>query len=697
MIRFDEAKKLAHISSEYMSYLFFVTGEGSVRNLYWGEPIDMEDAFRLGGPTFHSSFDHDIQAERKEYPLWNGHSFTLPCLKVQGEAGRAVFPIYEGYELEEKDGISRLDILLADRSMGISVRLRYLLFEDCGILSRSAVISALKNVRLDTVLSASISLPFGQESRARWLTGKWAGEFRITEEDIKTGVLTLQSRQGVTGHHFNPAIALAEPSASETAGRVWFAALGYSGNWAIHVEKSIFGNTHLVAGINDFDFEMNLAPGDVFETPPLYLGLAVAGYGDMSRRMHRFVRRHILPSDSLKPVLYNSWEATAFHVQAEQQMRLADKAARIGCELFVVDDGWFGMRNSDTAGLGDWWVNRQKFPQGLDPLIDHVKSRGMKFGIWVEPESVNPDSELYRSHPDWIYRYPDAKPLTLRNQYLLNLSLAPVREYLWSMLYDLLSNHDISFLKWDMNRAVTDMQSLPDGKGKDLWYGHTKAVYGLLEELRKAFPNLAVETCSGGGGRVDLGILRYAVEAWPSDNTDPYTRLFIQEGFSQFYPPAAMMCWVTDSPGGKEWSRRPLDYRFHSAMCGSLGIGADISKFSEEELAECACFIKQYKAWRHIIQNGELYRLIPPDNGPVSAVQYVSNDRNEALVFLFVNHPSTDMVGRMIRLQGLTRDAKYITDTGITYTGSTLLNAGLCCPLEGDFVSRVVFLKQYVG
>lgn len=697
MIYFDEAKKLFHISSENMSYLFFITEEGSVRNLYWGGPIGMEDAFRLGGPTFHSSFDHDIQAEREEYPLWNGHSFSLPCLKVQGEAGRAVFHAFEGYELEEKDGISRLDILLADRKMGISVRLRYRLFEDCGILGRSAVISAQKSVRLDTAMSASVNLPFGQESRARWLTGKWAGEFKITEEDIKTGVLTLQSRQGITGHHFNPAIALGEPSSSETAGRVWFAALGYSGNWAIHIEKSIFGNTHLVAGINDFDFEMNLAPGDVFETPPLYMGLAVLGYGDMSRRMHRFVRKHILPSDCLKPVLYNSWEATAFHVQAEQQMRLADKAARIGCELFVVDDGWFGMRNSDDAGLGDWWVNQQKFPQGLDPLIHHVKSRGMKFGIWVEPESVNPDSDLYRSHPDWIYRYPDAKPITLRNQYLLNLSLAPVREYLWDMLYDLLSNHDISFLKWDMNRAVTDMHSLADGKGRELWYGHVKAVYGLLEELRRAFPSLTVEACSGGGGRMDLGILRYTEQAWPSDNTDPYTRLFIQEGFSQFYPPAAMMCWVTDSPGGKEWSKRPLAYRFHSAMCGSLGIGADISKFSEEELEESANLIKQYKAWRHIIQSGELYRLISPGEGLASAVQYVSSDRNETLVFLFVNHPSTDAVSRILRLQGLNSEARYIADTGETYAGSTLLNAGLCCPLEGDFASRVVHLKRHEG
>jgi alpha-galactosidase len=694
VIRFDEARKLIHISSNNMSYLFFITGEGSVRNLYWGEPIDPDDAFRLGGTTFHSSFDHDIQAEREEYPLWNGHSFILPCLKAQGEAGRAIFPVYDGYELEEKNGVSRLDILLSDQRMGISVRLQYRLYEDCGILARSAVISAQKIVRLDTVMSASISLPFGQESRARWLTGKWAGEFKITEEDVKTGMLTLQSRQGVTGHHFNPAIALGDPSATETAGRVWFAALGYSGNWAIHVEKSIFGNTHIVAGINDFDFEMNLAPGDVFETPPLYMGMAVSGYGDMSRRIHRFVRTHILPSSGLKPVLYNSWEATAFHVQAEQQMRLADKAARIGCELFVVDDGWFGMRNSDAAGLGDWWVNQQKFPQGLDQLIDHVKSRGMKFGIWVEPESVNPDSELYRSHPDWIYRYPDVQPLALRNQYLLNLSLAPVREYLWDMLYDLLSRHDISFLKWDMNRAVTDMQSLNDGKGKELWYGHVKAVYGLMDELRKAFPGVSVEACSGGGGRVDLGILRYADQAWPSDNTDPYTRLFIQEGFSQFYPPAAMMCWVTDSPGGKEWSKRPLAYRFHSAMCGSLGIGADISKFSEEELEECACLIKQYKAWRHIIQNGELYRLIPPGGGPASAVQYVTTDRSETLVFLFINHPATDAVSRIIRLQGLCHDVRYITDTGETYAGSTLMNAGLCCPLGGDFASRVVYLKR---
>lgn len=694
MICFDESKKLFHISTRDMSYLLAIHHDGSPRNLYWGKPVDPRDAFALAGPVSHSSFDQDIQSEREEYPFWNGHSFALPCLKARGKAARALFPVYQGYDLEEKDGQSRLELLYADADMGLSIRLQYLLYEDQGILARKAVLSATDDVRLDTVMSASVSLPFGQQSRARWLTGKWAGECRVAEAEVQTGILTLQSRRGISGPHFNPAIALAQPDADEDKGRVWFAALGYSGNWAIHVEKSIYGNTHIVAGINDFDFELHLAPGESFETPTLYLGLSDHGYGEMSRKMHGFVRRHILPRQSLRPVLYNSWEATTFNVQAQEQMRLADKAAQIGCELFVVDDGWFGQRHSDTAGLGDWQVNRDKFPQGLNQLIRHVKGLGMKFGLWVEPESVNPDSDLFRAHPDWIYRYPNAEPVQLRNQYLLNISLPQVQQYVKNALFQLLSAHDIDFIKWDMNRVLTDPYSLPDGKGKALWYEHVRAIYTLWDDLRQSFPHLEMETCSGGGGRMDLGILRYAEQAWPSDNTDPYTRLFIQHGFTQFYPPIAMTCWVTDSPGGSEWFKRPLAYRFHSAMCGGLGIGADISKFSDEALEESAHWIGQYKKWRPIIQHGELYRLIPPHEGAVSALQYLAADGAQALVFVFANHMATDDIGPVLRLKGLDPDARYQIEGLGSYAGCTLMNAGLHCTLRGDFASRVLHLKK---
>lgn len=693
MLQVFEEEKVFHLYTDTVSYLFHVEND-SVRNLHFGGAIDGRDAASLLSYSSHSSFDKDIRAEREEYPLWNGHGFHLPCLQASGEPGRALFCAYEGYEGQENEDGDRLDILLRDPNMGLHVRLRYQLYRDSGVLARSAVLTADKALCLNRVMSASVSLPPMQESRARWLTGKWAGEFQVTEGPVNTGILTLQSKRGITGPHFNPSIALAEPSADETRGSVWFGALAYSGNWSIQVEKSIFGNTHVVAGIHDFDFEMPLKPGQTFETPAFYTGFTKEGFGGMSRVMHAFVRRHIMPPAKLRPVLYNSWEATTFDVQVDEQKKLAERAAKIGCELFVVDDGWFGERHSDNAGLGDWYVNTQKFPGGLQELIDHVKGLGMDFGIWVEPESVNPDSDLYRNHPDWIYRYPTEEPVQLRNQYLLNMSLPEVQEYLKTVLHNLLRDNDIAFIKWDMNRVITDPYSIPDGAGKALWYSHVQAVYALWEDIRKSFPHVEMETCSGGGGRIDLGILRYAEQSWPSDNTDPYTRLQIQEGFTQFYPANAMICWVTESPAGDQWARRSAAYRFHSAMCGGLGIGSDIGKLNKEELEEYAFWVSRYKQWRHIVQQGQLYRLISPSQLPYGAVEYVSADKQEALLFLFTGCMPTDKGVPPVRLQGLHADTRYALSSGEQLQGSTLMQAGIPFDIDGDFASTVIHLKK---
>lgn len=690
---YDE--RIFHIFTDEISYMFHVEN-GSIRNLYFGGAIDGKDAESLLSIAGHSSFDQDVRAEREEYAMWNGRSFHLPCLQAKNETGRVLFCKYKGYEKTEDTQTDQLELLLEDTAMGLSIRLRYTLYKDTGVLARNVSLTASKKVRLERVQSASVSLPPFQNGMMRWLTGKWAGEFRINEAPVETGIFRIQSKRGIPGPHYNPSIAIAEPGACETSGRVWFGVLAYSGNWSIEIEKSIFGNTHIVAGINDFDFEMILEAGQSFTTPDFYSGFTNNGFGGMSRIMHRFVREHIIPRKDLRPVLYNSWEATYFDVNVNGQKKLADKAAQIGCELFVVDDGWFGERHSDKAGLGDWRVNAGKFPNGLGELIDHVKSLGMKFGIWVEPESVNPDSDLYRAHPDWIYRYPDREPVQLRNQYLLNMSLLEVQDYLKQMLHDLLQNHDIAFVKWDMNRIITDPYSALTGEGKSLWHGHVQAVYDLWRYVRKNFPDVAMETCSGGGGRIDLGILRFAEQSWPSDNTDPYTRLFIQEGFTQFYPASIMTAWVTDSPGSDAWSKRPLSYRFHSSMCGVLGIGADITKFSEAELEECAKWIKFYKTHRHIIQSGDLYRLRAPREEHLSAVQYVSKNRDEVLLFIFVNGLTTDKNLPSVRLLGLDSHSSYKTDSGETFTGSTLMNFGVWPQLWGDFTSRVVYLKKEI-
>jgi alpha-galactosidase len=310
---------------------------------------------------------------------------------------------------------------------------------------------------------------------------------------------------------------------------------------------------------------------------------------------------------------------------------------------------------------------------------------------------VNPDSNLYRCHPDWIYRYSGEEPVQIRNQYLLNMSLVEVQEYLKKMLFELLEGSKITFIKWDMNRSITDPENACDTSeisGKSLWHEHIKSLYSLWDYVRKHFPHIEMETCSGGGGRVDLGILQYAEQSWPSDNTDPYTRLFIQEGYSQFYPASTMMSWVTHTPWGDAWSKRPLSYRFHVSMCGGLGIGSDITKFSEEELAESSLWISQYKKWRHIIQCGSLYRLISPREGHVCAVEYVSEDRSEALLFVFANGLTTDEIVPPIRLRGLDAKKRYSVGEDKKIAGSTLMNAGLQVDIGGDFASKVIYLKK---
>ena len=460
----------------------------------------------------------------------------------------------------------------------------------------------------------------------------------------------------------------------------------------MEVEKTPFGHTRLLAGRNDFDAAECLVSGESLTTPALYLGFSQGGYGDMSRTLHRFGQQVVMDRNLCRRVLYNSWEATAFHVEVNSQKELAKRASEMGVELFVIDDGWFGARNSDKAGLGDWVVNSQKFPNGLEELTDYVISLGMGFGIWVELESVNPDSDLYRSHPEWIYQIPLREPALRRNQYLLNLSLPAVQEYLKQSLRRLLKNQAITFLKWDMNRPITDW-----GLDPSQWRKHTEALYDLWEMIRVEFPHVELECCAGGGGRVDFGALHWADEFWPSDNTDPYERLFIQEGYTQFYPPRAMMCWVTDTPpNALKTGRDSLRYKFHVAMQGGLGIGADISKFTKEEAEACKQYINQYKQIRQVIQRGTLYRLRSPHEHDFSAVSYVSEDQQTVVVFGY-------MIGRrfgdplpLVCLKGLSPHARYLVDRQKSMSGLTLMNAGLRMSLQGDFDSCVIVLRREV-
>ena len=423
------------------------------------------------------------------------------------------------------------------------------------------------------------------------------------------------------------------------------------------------------------------------------------GFGGISRNWHSYQREHILPAaaNAVRPVLYNSWEATAFAVNERNQMELAEQAAALGIEIFVVDDGWFGTRNNNYAGLGDWTVNPEKFPRGLNPLIAHVNALGMRFGLWIEPEMVNRDSDLYREHPDWVYHFHHRSRTEGRNQLMLNLARDDVRDWMLATLDDLLSTQNIEFIKWDLNRAISE-PGWPAEAGNNpqrVWLDHVRNLYWVLDELRRRHPNVAFESCAGGGGRVDLGILSRVEQVWTSDNTDAFDRLRIQEGFSYAYVPRAMMCWVTDCPNFLTGRTVPLRYRFHVAMAGSLGIGGNLSHWTTLELEEARNFIATYKRIRPTIQNGLLYRLRSPRVGNVTASQYVAPDGSEVVVFAWGHSQQFGASQEVLLLCDLAEEAYYVDAvSGTTYSGSYLMRKGLHVKLAGDFDSCMVHLMR---
>ncbi|SDW47263.1 alpha-galactosidase [Paenibacillus sp. CF384] len=699
-ISYLEESHIFAIRTARSSYLFGINDSGTVQHLYWGSPVHAGDCADLLRAKHHSSFDAAVDRETEEYGGWGGLLYAEPALKVTfGDGVRDLLLRYDGYLMDKPE---ELVIRLADEYYALKVNLHYRVFPEFDLIERYVTITngEPSAVRIEQAMSAIWSVLSLPAYRLTHVTGRWAGEYQLRSDVLSEGKKVLESRRGFTGPHANPWFAIDDGTASETSGHVWFGALGWSGNWKIAAEKTTFGHLRVSGGINDFDGSFAIAPGESYTSPVFTGGFCENGFGGMSRQLHRYQKAAILPGSRERKVLYNSWEATEFAVNVQDQKVLAHKAARIGVERFVVDDGWFGARNSDRAGLGDWQVNPQKFPKGLNELIDEVKSLGMDFGIWVEPESVNPDSDLYRAHPEWVYQFPTRAGSQLRNQLLLNLGLPEVKQFVLDFMTNLLSSYDISFIKWDMNRTVTEPGIADERQQREHsdWIRHVNNLYEIWGELRRRFPNVEFETCAGGGARIDLGILRFADQAWISDNTDALDRLHIQEGFTYAYDPSVMMCWVTESPHGMNGRRLPLSFRFHSAMMGGLGIGANIDRWSEDELAEAKDYVEQYKRIRLITMHGDLYRLSSLRHSNVAACQYVARDGQESVVFAFQNAQHFGAWERRLTLQGLDPDALYEVDAGdgraVTQHGSTLMQVGVALGFSGDGQSRMIRIAR---
>jgi alpha-galactosidase len=550
-----------------------------------------------------------------------------------------------------------------------------------------------------------------------YLTGRWAGEWTLNQEQLGPGERVIESRRGSTGHQANPWFAIQAGEPDEDHGEVWFGALAWSGSWRIVAERDQLDGVRITGGWNPFDFAYVLNPGAKLETPVFYGGYSAHGLGGASRVLHHFEIAHVFPhrlgegptaAPRPRPVIYNSWEATEFNVSESGQIALAEKAAALGVDRFVMDDGWFGQRKDDHAGLGDWYVNPQKFPNGLKPLIDKVHSLGMDFGLWVEPEMVNPDSDLYRKHSDWVLNFPGRPRTEQRNQMVLNLARPDVRDYVLGFLDKLLTDNDIAFLKWDYNRNWSEpgWDQVPAAQQKQVYVEFTRNLYGILAELKKRHPKVEFESCSGGGGRVDLGILQYADEVWPSDNTDPFDRITQQDGFTYAYSPQIMMAWVTDSPHWLNLRTTSLQYRMLSSMQGSLGIGANITKWTDDETATAKRLIAAYHQVQKTIVQGDLYRLISPRNGSeFSATQTVNGDKSQSVVFAFIHSTQEGRIFPRLKLKGLDPAAQYtlasiegksVAGTPTVASGSWWMNHGLDLDegFRGDFQAAAFRLDK---
>ncbi|MGN0869642.1 MAG: alpha-galactosidase, partial [Victivallales bacterium] len=546
-------------------------------------------------------------------------------------------------------------------------------------------------------MSAQLDLPHTGFDFVQ-LSGSWSRERHPERTPLHSGIQSIRSVRGASGHQNSPAIALAAHDATEYSGDVYGAVLAYSGNFLIEAECEQYGTARLCAGINPENFSWMLAPGESFETPEVYLTYSGEGLGGMSRNLHDFMRSHLIRdgwADRKRPLLVNSWEAAYFDFDSAKLLGIAESAAKLGIEMLVLDDGWFGARNDDTTSLGDWFVNTDKIGD-LGELVKKINALGVKFGLWFEPEMISEKSELYRKHPEWVLHEPGRRRSIGRQQMLLDMSRPDVVQYLFETISNILHSANIEYVKWDMNRNLTEVYSdtLPPERQGEVAHRFMLGVYRLHEMLLKEFPGLLIEGCSGGGGRFDAGMLGYVPQIWCSDDTDAMERILIQLGTSYFYPVSTIGAHVSVCPNHITGRSTPFATRGNIALSGTFGYELDLTRLAEEDQALVRKQVADYHRYHHIIATGDLYRLSDSFKvNPFDAWMYVSKDRKEALVTAVCRFCQPNSGVRFVRPRGLDPETVYEVD-GMQVSGATLMSVGFQAKLEpGDGASRIYYLK----
>lgn len=732
-IIFHKELKEFHLYNKEISYIIHILPNGHVGNLYFGKKIDpyktynhlFEGIYRpLAAYVYEGDNKFSLQNTRQEYPTFGLSDFRKGAFLIKQENGSEISDFkYESHKIiegklklkglpqtyvENKEDATTLEITLLDEVIKSKLKLYFTIFEDRAVITRSASFLNLSNksINIEKAMSFNLDLPDSNYNMIQ-LNGAWGRERHVHDRSIKEGTQGFYSLKGASSAEFNPFLALRRPNTDEFSGEVIGFSLVYSGNFMSEIDVDTYNQTRIMMGIHPERFSWPLNLNEEFYTPEVVIVYSDKGLNYMSQVYHSLYRECLMRGkwkNSVRPILLNSWEALSFSIDEEKIKELATNASKLGVELFVLDDGWFGKRNNDNAGLGDWNVNKEKFPNGLNEIIEYINKLGMDFGIWIEPEMVNKDSELYRSHPDWIIHDPNRKPSHTRNQYTLDFSKDEVVDHIYNQIEKLLSDYSISYVKWDMNRYITECYSKDKGANLQgtVYHKYILNVYKLYDKLTTRFPNILFESCSSGGARFDPGMLYYAPQTWTSDNTDAIERIKIQYGSSLVYPLISMGSHVSESPNQQVFRETTLETRANVAYFGNLGYELDVNNLWDVEKEEIKKQIQFYKENREVFQFGEFYRIKNPYNNNISAWMVKSNDEKTIILgcYKLLNHANEGK--ERVKLFGLDKDGDYKLSYPYEkeFKGDELMNVGISmnddyfCNSGNDFSSVLYLLRK---
>lgn len=735
-IIFHEKSREFHLFNEEVSYVIEIMDNGHLGNLYYGRKLHDAESFEyLHDETYYDAMAaytdevpsrHCLQHLRVEYPSYGSGDYRYPAVEILQENGSKLTNFqYQSHEIfkgkrpleglpatyvEDDAEADTLEITLRDELIGTEVVLSYTIYEELSVITRSSRFKheGEEPVKLEVAMSASVDLP-GAEFEMIQLSGSWARERYVKCRKIEQGTQGIYSMRGASSAEHNPFLALKRENTTESAGEVYGFSLVYSGNFLGQVEVGPNETTRITMGLHPNLFEWELAAGDSFQTPEVVMVYSAQGLNHMSQAYHKLYRTRLARGywrDKVRPILLNNWEATLMDFDEASILEIAKKGAEVGVELFVLDDGWFGERNSDKAGLGDWDVNLKKLPSGIDGLAKKIEDMGMKFGLWIEPEMINKDSKLYQEHPDWLLATPGRFESPSRFQHVLDFSRKEVVDYIHEKISKVIRESDISYIKWDMNRYITECysQAAPAAEQGKVFHQYILGVYDLYTRLTEEFPKVLFESCASGGARFDPAMLYFAPQGWTSDDTDANERTKIQYGTSFVYPVSCMGAHVSESPNQQLFRNIPLETRANVAYFGTFGYEMDLNELSEEEIALVKKQIVFMKEHRELIQKGVFYRLKSPFEGNNdTSWMVVDESKTTALAAYYQSYNKVNLPCIRIKLDGLDENALYemkMEDTVEQHYGSELMYAGVLISRHllnekgGDYTSVLIELKR---